>query len=107
MITQLSATELDNWLKGNKQAPLVLDVREGWEIETCALPEFKHIPMGLVPEQLGELDTQQDIVVMCHHGIRSYRVCQVLEANGYEKIYNLQGGINAWADLVDPEMVTY
>lgn len=107
MITQLTVNELDDWLKSDKPSPLVLDVREGWEIETCALSEFKHIPMGLVPTQLDELDPKQEIVVMCHHGIRSYRICMVLEENGYEKIYNLQNGINAWADLIDPEMATY
>ncbi len=107
MITQLTVNELDDWLKSDRPSPLVLDVREGWEIETCALPEFKHIPMGLVPAQLDELDPEQEIVVMCHHGIRSYRICTVLEENGYEKIYNLQAGINAWAELIDLEMATY
>jgi len=107
MITQMTATELDEWLKSDRESPLVLDVREGWEVATCALPEYKHIPMGLVPLKLDELDPKQEIVVMCHHGVRSYQICRILEAKGYEKIYNLQGGINAWADLVDPEMVTY
>ena len=107
MITQLTVMELDDWLKGNKQAPLLLDVREGWEVETCAMDEYKHIPMGMVPLRLDELDPKQEIVVMCHHGVRSYQICRVLEAKGYEKIFNLQGGINAWADVIDPEMVTY
>jgi rhodanese-related sulfurtransferase len=107
MIKQLTAPELDDWLKGDKPAPLVLDVREGWEVDTCALPDTKHIPMGLVPLKLDELDPDQEIVVMCHHGVRSYQICRVLESKGYEKLFNLQGGINAWADLVDPDMVTY
>lgn len=107
MITQLTVTELDDWLKGDKQSPLILDVREGWEVDTCALSEFKHIPMGLVPEKLDELDTKQEIVVMCHHGVRSYQICLVLQAKKFEHIYNLQGGINVWAEVIDPEMVTY
>lgn len=107
MITQLSVLELNDWLKGDKPSPQLLDVREGWEIDTCSLPDFKHIPMGLVPLKLDELNPDEEIVVMCHHGVRSYQICRVLEAKGFKKIYNLQGGINAWADLIDPDMVVY
>jgi rhodanese-related sulfurtransferase len=107
MITQLTVIELDDWLKTDKQPPQLLDVREGWELETCSLPGFKHIPMSIVPLRLNELKPDQDIVVMCHHGVRSYQICMVLQEKGFAKIFNLQGGINAWADLIDPEMVTY
>jgi rhodanese-related sulfurtransferase len=82
-------------------------VREPWEVQTCALDNFVNIPMGQVPNRLQELDTSKPVVVVCHHGIRSQRVALFLEHAGFEAVYNLRGGVDAWAKQVDPTFPTY
>lgn len=87
--------------------PLVLDVREPWELGVCALEDVTHIPMGQIPARLTELDKERDIVVLCHHGVRSQQVANFLARNGFSRLYNLQGGIDAWARDVDPTTPVY
>ena len=63
--------------------------------------------MEEIPERLGELPRETDIVVVCHHGMRSLHVADFLEQAGYVRLFNLSGGIAAWADQVDPVMPRY
>ena len=108
MIPQLQAEELQSWLADATRArPIVLDVREPWEQEVCLIPESLTIPMQQVPARLQELPADTDIVVVCHHGMRSLQVAGFLRQSGFERIYNLTGGIAAWADQVDPDMPRY
>lgn len=88
-------------------SPLLLDVREAWELEVASLPGAVHIPMGEVPARLAELDRGRDIVVMCRSGGRSLSVARFLEAQGYASVANLTGGVLAWAREVDPSLATY
>lgn len=105
---QLPARELAAWLADpSRQPPVLLDVREGWEVELCSLPGALHIPMGLVPSRTAELDPASALVVICHHGMRSMQVAMFLERQGYGTLYNLTGGVAAWADEVDPSMHRY
>jgi rhodanese-related sulfurtransferase len=104
---QMTVRELKERLAQPGARPVLLDVREGWELKICALPEALHIPMGQIPTRTEELDPQQEIVVVCHHGVRSQRVAYFLASHGFSKLYNLQGGVNAWAREIDPAMHTY
>lgn len=105
---QIRALELAEWLAdNNRPAPILLDVREAMELEICCLPAVKHIPMHLVPIHRDELPSDQDIVVICHHGARSMQVAQFLVHHGFEQVHNLTGGIEAWAIEVDPKMRRY
>ncbi len=104
---QLSVRELHTRLASADVPPVILDVREGWELNICALPGAIHIPMGQIPDRLGELDPGRETVVVCHHGVRSLRVAHFLESRGFSKLYNLQGGVDAWAREIDPAMHTY
>jgi rhodanese-related sulfurtransferase len=90
-----------------KPRPLLLDVRENWEFETCHIAGSTQIPMHLIPIRAGELPDDQDIVCICHHGARSMQVAAFLERNGFENVTNLTGGIHAWAVQVDPAMPKY
>ena len=90
-----------------EDGPFILDVREPWECGICMLPGATHIPLGQIPSRLQELDKNKDIVVLCHHGVRSYQVAYYLQHQGFEKLHNLQGGINAWAREIDPTMPKY
>ncbi len=86
---------------------LLLDVREAEELTLARLPEARHMPMREVPARLGELPKDGAIVVMCHGGVRSARVAQYLIANGFERVFNLQGGIDAWSVEIDPSVPRY
>lgn len=105
---QISASQLDEWLKDEtRDKPFLLDVREAWEFELCHVHGSSLMPMGSVPQRIRELDRGAETVVICHHGVRSYEVAQFLEQQGFAKVINLQGGIDAWAQQVDPTMPTY
>lgn len=90
-----------------KPRPLLLDVRENWEFETCHIEGSTQIPMHLIPIRAGEIDDGQEIVCICHHGARSMQVAAFLERNGFENVTNLTGGIHAWAMQVDLAMPKY
>ncbi|HMM46787.1 MAG TPA: rhodanese-like domain-containing protein [Thiobacillaceae bacterium] len=87
--------------------PLLLDVREPWEWNICRLPGATLVPMRDLPARLGELDKAAEIVVICHHGVRSYHAARYLEAAGFESVSDLAGGVAAWADEIDPTMPRY
>jgi rhodanese-related sulfurtransferase len=107
MIRQLTVLELKARLdQGNKDFTL-LDVREPWECNICALPDAKIIPMRQIPARAAELPKDKEIVVVCHHGVRSQQVAYYLERAGFTRLNNLVGGINAWAREIDPKMATY
>ena len=104
----LSAPELAQWLKDDTRArPLLLDVREPWEFQTCHIDGAAAMPMRTVPARLAELDPDQPVVCICHHGARSMQVASFLEQNGFADVSNLTGGVHAWALQVDNNMPTY
>lgn len=92
-------------------ATLLLDVREPWETARAAirLPGVASlaIPMQQVPARLAEIDLQQSVVCICHHGARSAQVVAFLLRQGYPRVYNLAGGVDAWSALVDPSVPRY
>ena len=87
--------------------PFVLDVREPHENEICKLPGSALIPLGSLPQRLGEVPKDKTIVVHCHHGGRSSRAVAWLLQQGYANVFNLSGGIHAWSLKIDPEVKTY
>jgi rhodanese-related sulfurtransferase len=87
---------------------MLLDVREPWELEKAQLPHSKNIPMGDVPMRAHqELDPDEHIVVICHHGLRSLNVTNWLRQQGFEKVQSMRGGIDGWARTVDPKVPLY
>jgi len=105
MVGETTPRELKLRLAG-ADAPLVLDVREGWERDIARLPGTVDIPMGEVPQRLAELPKEREIVVMCRSGGRSLKVAQLLDSAGYRAV-NLTGGILAWARDIDPTLASY
>jgi len=86
----------------------LLDVREPWEHEASQIEGSKHIPMGDVPSRAQqELDPDEHIVVLCHHGVRSLTVTNLLRQQGYENVQSMRGGIDGWARTVDPKVPLY
>ena len=102
----ISAKELKIKLEAGEK-PVLLDVREAWEFETCHIEGSINISMSNVQKMLDELDTADETIVICHHGMRSFQVASYLEANGYVNISNLEGGVDAWAVSVDKDMPQY
>jgi rhodanese-related sulfurtransferase len=106
LVAWLEASGSDSQEVGTKE-PLILDVREDWEFKLCHLPGSLHIPMREIPSRLQELDRTRPVVCLCHHGMRSMQVAMFLEHHGIDEVYNLSGGIDAWARQVDPSCATY
>jgi rhodanese-related sulfurtransferase len=104
---EFSAKELQQYLESAAQQPLLLDVREPWEFKTARIDGATLVPMRSVPAKVTELDPQQEVVVICHHGVRSRMVCLFLENHGFTNVINLSGGVDGWARDVDPHMATY
>ena len=86
----------------------LLDVREPWEFETAHMVGAKLLPMGDVPSRAHqELDPEDHIVVICHHGVRSMNVTAWLRQQGFEKAQSMRGGIDAWSRTVDGNVPVY
>ena len=105
---QIGARQLSDWLSdGARHKPTLLDVREPWEFDICHIGGSKHIPMRTIPARLNELDPENEIIVICHHGARSFQVAMFLERQGFSDVINLSGGVAAWAHEVDTTMRQY
>jgi sulfur-carrier protein adenylyltransferase/sulfurtransferase len=84
-----------------------VDVREPFEYDISRIPGSKLIPLGELPARLSELDSADDIVLHCKVGGRSAKALRILQEAGFRKLNNLQGGITAWSDEVDPTTPKY
>lgn len=120
MTTQLSPTQFAAWRDGalpstSTTLPVVLDVREPWELQTASVkPDgftLLHITMRDIPARISELQqtlgTTHPIACLCHHGMRSLQVANFLKQGGFTEVVNLQGGIDAWSQFLDPSITRY
>ena len=101
---ELSVAELEDSL--GVPGRVVLDVREPWEWEIAHIDGSRHLPLGQLPSRLGEFDPRAEIVTVCHKGKRSLMAQQLLQGAGF-RARSLAGGIDAWAERVDPGMARY
>lgn len=102
----ITATALAERLKQSNDLKII-DVREPHELEISRLANTTVIPLGQLASRLSELNSADDIVLMCKAGTRSTRALEVLHSAGFRKMKNLKGGINAWAKEVDPSLPIY
>ena len=103
----MTVTELRAALTSGREL-VVLDVREPEELELAALPGALHIPMRQLPQRVHELPRDRDVAVLCHHGMRSAHVVAWLrELQGFQRVQNIEGGIDAWSCEVDPGVPRY
>lgn len=116
MIEQIRPAALKQWLAlCGDGTPLVLDVREPWEVSTACVnpladaPSFDvlYMPMQSIPQRLAELPQDRVLAILCHHGIRSQQVAAFLVNRGFEQVVNISGGIQAWSIELDPSVPTY
>jgi rhodanese-related sulfurtransferase len=101
-MVQITAIELSEWLKdAERPDPLLLDVREPDEFAAYRIEGSTLIPMRAIPARLHELDRKSDVVMICRSGARSYHAGMFLKQNGFERVYNLAGGVIAWSQDVE------
>ena len=103
---EISPDELRARLE-QKRPIVLLDVRDEWETRLCRLENSTHIPIEEIEFRTDELNPAEEIVVYCHHGIRSAAVADYLRGLGFAKAVNLTGGLDLWAQSVDPSMKRY
>jgi adenylyltransferase/sulfurtransferase len=102
---EITVAELQKLKEANADFQLI-DVREEHELEICEIGG-EHIPMGDVLDNLEKISKDKQVIVMCRSGARSGSICNSLEYEGYTNVYNLKGGILAWADEIDPSLTKY
>ena len=107
-IPELTPTQFcERWSLANRQKVTLLDVREATELKIASLQDAQHIPMMQVPARLHELSRDNPLVVICHSGGRSRRVSEFLLSSGFDSVFNLTGGIDAWSQEIDPSIPRY
>jgi rhodanese-related sulfurtransferase len=105
---QITPAQLAAWLADtNREKPVLLDVREPWEYQRARIEGSQLVPMRDVPGRAAELDSSRELVAICHHGGRSMQVAMFLEKQGFTRVHNLMGGIDAWSRAVDPAVPLY
>ena len=111
MIPQVRPADWNDWLQAQPTRPVLLDVREPWEVQTASVAagdfDVVAIPMNEVPGRLAELPQDRPIACLCHHGARSQRVAMFLAQQGYADVANVAGGIDAWSRERDPGIPRY
>lgn len=103
---EITPQELRAWSERGLEY-LLLDVRQPEECVVAAFPDAVNVPMREIPARLAEIPEGKPVVVVCHYGERSARVAGFLAARGFERIYNLEGGIDAYAAEIDPSIPRY
>lgn len=107
---QITPAQLAEWASAQAQRPVLLDVREGWELQTASASapglDLVHMPMQTIPARLAELSQGRPIACLCHHGGRSMQVAHFLASHGYA-VVNISGGIHAWSLQLDPRIPVY
>jgi adenylyltransferase/sulfurtransferase len=102
----VSPAELDERIRRGERV-LLIDVREPEEHDLAHIEGARLLPLSRFPEWADTLDAGEEIVFMCHHGIRSAQVCAFLARQGFTKLYNLAGGIDRWSQEVDGGVPRY
>lgn len=106
LLQLLDVQELQQWLEEGRDFQL-LDVREKDEWDICHIEGALHIPMRRVEASFSSLSRQKPLAVICHHGMRSRAIAELLLQNGFTNVFNVTGGIHAWAVEIDEHMDTY
>ena len=111
MTPQIHPSDFEAWLASTTDARTVIDVREGWELQTASIKPagfaVVHIPMNDTPQRMAELQPDTPIAVLCHHGARSQQVANYLVQNGFTNVSNIAGGIALWSQARDASVPQY
>ncbi len=103
---EIDVNSLDEMSRSGKPHHIV-DVREPWEVAQGSIEGSLNIPMGRIPANVRYLPREGDLVIVCHHGVRSFQVMEWLRGNGFANATSLRGGIDAWARSKDSSLGVY
>jgi adenylyltransferase/sulfurtransferase len=104
---EISVVESKERREAQPDRTLIIDVREPYELEICRIDGARHIPMRQIPDCVSGLDRDKYLLILCHSGARSRRVTEFLRSRGFVAVSNITGGIDAWAEQIDPGMRRY
>jgi len=108
LIPNLGPAELYHWRRdASRPAPVLIDVREPWEFELCRIEGSLSIPLGQLAARIEEVPAGRPLVMVCHHGHRSFHAAAMLRHAGFTQVHNLRGGVEEWAAEVEPGMKRY
>jgi len=108
LIPDLGAAELHRWRSDDSRAkPVLIDVRERWEFDYCRIDGALLIPLGELASRIDEVPTDRPLVMVCHHGHRSFHAAAFLQQAGFTEVHNLRGGVEEWAAVIDATMKRY
>lgn len=108
MIPHLGAVDLHHWRSDRtRPEPVLIDVREPWEFDYCRIEGSLPIPLGELAARIDEVPTDRPLVMVCHHGHRSFYAAALLQQAGFTQIHNLRGGVEEWAAMIDSTMKRY
>ena len=106
-MNEIAPAEAAQLLAEDPDEHLLLDVREPVELQIAAVANAVHIPMREIPDRIAELDRSKTIICLCRSGGRSAQVGHYLLGQGFARVINLAGGINAWSEQVDDSIPLY
>jgi rhodanese-related sulfurtransferase len=104
-VKEIDAPQLAQWLEEEQEACRVIDVREFREISAGTVPNAEPMPLATLPLRASELGRKERLVIICHSGARSAQACMFLQQQGFENVFNLRGGMLAWARNQLPVML--
>lgn len=104
-IKEISPLEMKEWMDQGKEFQLI-DVREAHEVDIVSIGGT-HIPMAEIPNRTDEVRRDIPVIIHCRSGVRSAAICSFLGSSGFEQVYNLKGGVLAYAREVDPSLPSY
>lgn len=110
-IKEISAIELKQLLettsKEDQNSPILIDVRQPGEVSYCAIADSQNIPLDALSDNLDRLPLDKQLVMICHHGVRSKQATILLTHCGFTNVVSLAGGIDSWAREIDSSMRRY
>ncbi len=106
MIKQLSPAEVKNILDRGENVRLI-DVREKWEYDLAKIENSELMPLSNFSQHFSELKPEDNLIIYCHTGGRSFQVCAYLVQSGFKNVSNLDGGIRAWSNEIDSSVPLY
>ena len=106
MYKDITPSEAKKLIEENKNVKII-DVREKWEYDIANLEDSMLFPLSTFEDNLDKLNKDDDLLIICHHGMRSRKFCNYLSRLGYKKLFNLAGGIDAWSDEIDSSVPKY